>query len=85
MPCVAAGSDYLDTLRAALEADPRTEITIDLEGREIRFGGAAIPCEIREGARSALISGKWDPLQDLLDGAEAVAAVTGSLPYLSGK
>jgi 3-isopropylmalate/(R)-2-methylmalate dehydratase small subunit len=85
MPCVTAGSEDLDTLRAAVAAGPQTGITIDLEAKEIRFGDAVIPCEIREGARSALISGKWDPLQDLLEGAAAVDAVAAGLPYLAGK
>ncbi|MGC9450427.1 MAG: 3-isopropylmalate dehydratase small subunit [Oceanipulchritudo sp.] len=83
MPCVTAGSDDLDTLRAAVDADPRTEITIDLLGREIRFAGRSIPCGIREGARKALLDGRWDPLQDLLEGADAVAAVAGTLPYMT--
>jgi 3-isopropylmalate/(R)-2-methylmalate dehydratase small subunit len=83
IPCVSAGSEELDTLRAAIDSDPQLEITIDLEAREIRFGGQSIPCEIREGARSALVNGKWDPLQDLMDGAESVAGVAGSLPYMA--
>ena len=40
---------------------------------------------MRDGARSALLNGKWDPLQDLLNGAEAVEAVATNLPYMAGK
>jgi 3-isopropylmalate/(R)-2-methylmalate dehydratase small subunit len=85
MPCVSAGSDDLDTLRAAIEADPWLEITIDLEHKEIRFGGKSIPCDIREGARNALVNGKWDPIQDLLDAVAEVDAVAAGLPYMAGK
>lgn len=85
MPCVSVGSDDLDTLREAVSADPQLEIAIDLEAKAIRFGGQSIPCEIREGARNALMNGKWDPLMDLLNGAEQVEAVAGGLAYMAGK
>lgn len=85
MPCVAATAGDLDILRAAVNADPAMQITIDVEKKEIRFGGKCVPCEIRDGARNALVNGKWDPLQDLLNGAEAVEAVAANLPYMAGK
>lgn len=85
MPCVAASEEDLKKLRAAVNEDPQTEITIDLEALEIRFGGASIPCELREGARKALVNGKWDPLLDLLNGAEQVEAVAGTLPYMAAR
>jgi len=85
IPCVSASSGDIDTLRAAVEGDPQLQITIDLEAKQIRFGGKAIPCEIREGARNALLNGKWDPIQDLLDGAAAVDTVAAGLAYMAGK
>lgn len=85
MPCVSVSSEDAATIRAAVEADPATEITIDLEGKTVRFGGQTVSCEIREGARSALVNGKWDPIQDLLDGAAEVEAVAGGLAYMAGK
>ena len=83
MPCVSMGSEDLETLRAAVEADPALEIAIDLEAKEVRFGGQSLPCDIREGARNALVNGKWDPIQDLLDGSDAVSDVAGTLPYMA--
>ena len=85
MPCVTAAADDLAVLRSAVEAAPSTGITIDLEAREIRFGDKVIACGIREGARSALVNGKWDPIADLLEGAGAVEAVAAGLPYMAGK
>lgn len=85
MPCVIAGSDDIARLRKAVEADPQVEITIDLESKVIRYGDHSIPCEIREGARNALLNGKWDPLLDLLNGAEQVEAVADNLAYMAGK
>ncbi|MCC5833303.1 MAG: 3-isopropylmalate dehydratase small subunit [Opitutales bacterium] len=85
MPCVTAEGKDIEKLVAAIEADPSTEVTIDLEAKKIRFGIAAIDCEIREGARSVLLNGHWDPLQDLLASEEQVEAVAGSLAYMAEK
>lgn len=82
MPCVTASADDLQTLRSIIEGEPTSELTIDLEALEIRVGDFTCPCAIREGARQALMSGRWDPLQDLLDGADAVEAVASGLAYL---
>jgi len=85
IPCVCASSDDINTLRAAVEADPQVEITVDLNEKVVRYGDNSVPCEIRDGARSALVNGKWDPIQDLLDGSGDVAQVASGLAYMSGK
>lgn len=85
MPCVSVGGDDLEQLRAAVEADPEMLITVDLESQTVRFGDRSVPGEIRDGARSALMNGKWDPLQDLLNHAEQVEAVAAGLPYMAGR
>lgn len=85
MPCVTASKDDLAGLRAAISEDPSVEISIDLEAKEIRYGDQTITCDIREGARNALVNGKWDPIQDLLDGADEVAGVVSNLAYMAGK
>jgi len=37
---------------------------------------------VPDAARDALLSGDWDPLGRLLEGADAVEAVAARLPYL---
>ena len=85
MPCVTADKDDLVTLRAAIQADPQVDITIDLAESTISFADKCIPCSIREGARVALLEGKWDPIQDLLEGAAEVDRVVSGLAYMSGR
>ncbi len=85
IPCVCATSDDISKLKSAVEADPQVEISIDIEKKLILFGEMSIPCDIREGARSALVNGKWDPIQDLLDGASDVDEVVSGLAYMTGK
>ena len=81
IPCVSATKEDIQTLVAAIEAEPKTVINIDLEKSAIQFCEQSIPCTIRDGARLALTQGKWDPIGELLEGADAVAATAGALPY----
>lgn len=85
MPCVTASGDDIERLVKAIESEPMTEVTIDLEAKKIRFGVEAVDCEIREGARSVLMNGHWDPLADLLASEEQVEAVAESLPYMAAQ
>ncbi|QYM80417.1 3-isopropylmalate dehydratase small subunit [Horticoccus luteus] len=81
--CVNASREDIAKVSAAVEAQPGLEVTIDLVGREIRFGGDKVPCTIRDSARDALINGRWDAIGELLDGLPAVKATAARLPYLA--
>ena len=83
MPCVCASKEDIARLVAVVEADPLAAITIDLVAKRIRAGAVDVPCTIREGARSGLVNGTWDPLADLLDGLPAVEKVAAALPYMA--
>ena len=83
IPCVSVSHDDRVALEKAISAAPETTMEIDLEKKEIRFGGKTIPLAIRESAREALLSGRWDPLSDLMANADRVNAVAASLPYAS--
>ena len=81
MPCVSASGDDRDKLVAAVEANPQLEVTVDVEGSCVRFGGEEIPCDIQPGAQDSLLGGRWDPLEELLDESENVDLVAQALPY----
>jgi 3-isopropylmalate/(R)-2-methylmalate dehydratase small subunit len=80
--CVIASDADRDLIAKAIEAKPETEITIDIENLKIVFGDQSVPCEIKPGARDSLLSGNFDPLDELLEGAADVAKTAGSLPYM---
>ena len=84
IPCVSASHADIARLRTAIEAKPDTEVTIDLEKLQVRFGSDSIPCTMREGNRNALVNGRWDSIGELLEGADAVSALTARLPYFKG-
>ena len=82
MPCVCAPLDVIEKLAAVIEADPATEVTIDLESMQVRYGDASIPVTMPDSAREALISARWDPIGELLENAEMIEQRADALPYI---
>jgi len=83
MPCVSVSHDDILKLTSVVESQPDTEVTIDLVAGTVTAGNVSVPCSIKPGARDALVNGLWDPIAQLLDGAEQTKAVAAKLPYLA--
>jgi 3-isopropylmalate/(R)-2-methylmalate dehydratase small subunit len=81
IPCVTVTAADRAKLAAAVEANPEIEITVDVDALEVRYGSDSVPCTLREANRDALLNGRWDPIGDLLAGADKVAATAAKLPY----
>lgn len=81
--CVTASDADRARIGQAIEADPQVALTIDVAAGTIQFGAASVPCEIKANARESLLSGNFDPLNELLEGAAAVEGTAGKLPYMS--
>ena len=83
MPCVTLAADEIEALRQAVEADPAVQITIDLAAKRVRSSaGHDFALSIPESARDALVSGRWDPIQELLDSEEQISATAKALHYV---
>lgn len=83
MPCVIASADDVVKLRDAIQADPATVVTIDVEKLKVTTsGGLDIPVTMPDSAREALVSGRWDPIQELLDNEAAIDAKARDLHYV---
>jgi 3-isopropylmalate/(R)-2-methylmalate dehydratase small subunit len=63
----------VDQLWALTEADPTTEITVDLEAREVRAEGVVAPFELDENLRWRLLNG-LDDISITLQNADDIAA-----------
>jgi 3-isopropylmalate/(R)-2-methylmalate dehydratase small subunit len=83
MPCVTASREDIAKIAAAVEKDPQTEVTIDLEKLEARFAGQSVKIDQRESARDALVNGRWDAIGELIDGLPAVKTTAAKLPYMA--
>lgn len=83
MPCVMVSADGIAQLRAAVEADPATEITIDLVEKKVRSSaGHEFDFSMPESARDSLVSGRWDPIQELIDNNASIEATAEKLHYV---
>jgi 3-isopropylmalate/(R)-2-methylmalate dehydratase small subunit len=82
MPCVMASAADITALRAAIEKDPKTEITIDLEDMKVRATGLEFSVKMPDSAREALVSGRWDSIQELIDNDAAINERAKALHYV---
>lgn len=80
--CVTAADTDRELLGKAIEMNPELEITIDVNDHKIWFGDQYITCDMRPGARESLLKGTYDPLDELLKGADAVRETVDKLPYM---
>ena len=83
MPCVIATAADVVNLRDAIVADPSITVTIDVDHLRVTTScGLSFPVTMPDSARDALISGRWDPIQELLDNAAAIEAKARELHYV---
>ena len=82
LPCVMASPIDAERLRVAVKADPTVELTIDLEKMEVRTGEFTVPVTMPDSARHALLSGKYDPIQELIENQEEIQAIAATLAYV---
>ncbi len=84
VPLVTASAADLKQLAAAIEANPKAAVTVDLLQQQVRVGTVTVPCQMQAGAKQALVSGNWDFLGQLVDAAAEVKQTSGNIPYLNG-
>lgn len=82
MPCVCASADEIQAMATAVEADPKLKVTVDLESMTVSYGDTSIVVTMPKTAREALLSARWDPIQELLDNGGAIEARAEALPYV---
>ncbi|MEI6175438.1 MAG: 3-isopropylmalate dehydratase small subunit [Verrucomicrobiota bacterium] len=83
MPCVIATAADVVKLRDAILADPTITVTIDVDHLCVTTScGLSFPVTMPDSARDALISGRWDPIQELLDNDAAIEAKARELHYV---
>jgi 3-isopropylmalate/(R)-2-methylmalate dehydratase small subunit len=83
IPCATAGREDIAKIATTIEKNPATEIVLDVDRQEIRFGGLTVKAAVRATDRDALINGRWDAIGELLDGMTAMKATATKLPYLA--
>ena len=82
MPCVSMTAADNETLMALVAENPAEELSLDLEAMTVKFAGRDFSITMPDGAREALVSGKWDAIQELVDNNTSIEAVADALPYV---
>lgn len=82
IPAVCASRQNLQQLASAIESNPQAAVTVDLVGQKVSAGSLSFPCTLQEGARTSLVTGRWDFLGELVEAHAQVAATAERLPYL---
>jgi 3-isopropylmalate/(R)-2-methylmalate dehydratase small subunit len=83
LPCVSVSRGDWKHLIAAIEADPKVQITVDLVDSSVRFGTQRISSFIPEGHCHALVTGQYDALAQLLEAEPQIRETAAKLPYLT--
>lgn len=81
---VRATREDLDKLAAAVEANPKATVSVDLEKLTATAGDVSVSVEMPDSARDALVTGEWDYLGQLVSAADQVSAHAATIPYLNG-
>jgi len=82
MPCVCASAEEIKALGAAVQANPKLEVSIDLDAMTASYGDTIITVTMPDSAREALMSARWDPIQELLDNSDSIETRAEALPYV---
>jgi 3-isopropylmalate/(R)-2-methylmalate dehydratase small subunit len=85
IPAVTASRENIAKLAAAVEANPKLEVTINVVDKKVTFGQESIPVDLTAASHEALINGQWDPIGELLEAEAAVATTASEVAYLTGK
>lgn len=82
MPCVTMSEEDNEDLTQRIIANPDAEMTLDLIDMKVCFADKKYEITMPDGAREALVSGKYDAIQELVNQEEKIEAIAASLPYI---
>jgi 3-isopropylmalate/(R)-2-methylmalate dehydratase small subunit len=83
VPAVTVSPGNIEKLMQAIETDPRTIFSLDLQGKTISFGEHKIAIDLPETYRNALTSGSWDSTAMLRANLSEVKKTATKLPYMN--
>ena len=83
VPAVCASRKALEQLDQAVKTNPEQEITVDLQTMKVRCGDQEFDCTLPDNARSALTTGTYDFLAQLLKSTDEIKARATDVPYFT--
>jgi 3-isopropylmalate/(R)-2-methylmalate dehydratase small subunit len=83
IPCLTASTADIAKLKKTVAADPKLDVTIDLEAGTASAGSETIKVSLPDGAKRQLTTGRWDSSAELLEGKDSTAKTASKLPYFN--
>jgi 3-isopropylmalate/(R)-2-methylmalate dehydratase small subunit len=84
IPCAVVEGTTIEALMAAVERDPGTELSLDLEASAVTAGGKSHSFHIPEGPRKQFIEGRWDSTAELYANKSRILETASRIQYLRG-
>ncbi len=79
--CVTTSKEEMHLLAERITAEPHLALLIDVSNREVLVGDERFSVGLPESARTALMTGYWDPIGELLENIQSVKIIAGQLGY----
>jgi 3-isopropylmalate/(R)-2-methylmalate dehydratase small subunit len=83
VPCAVIDAAAMEHAMSAIEKDPTSLVTVDVETKSVRIGGESFALQMGDGVRQQFLEGRWDTTAELLANRDAVVATARKLPYFS--
>jgi 3-isopropylmalate/(R)-2-methylmalate dehydratase small subunit len=80
---VTASSADVARLQAAIEADPKAVVTVDLQAMTARIGDFSLPVSMPASHRQKFLAGTWDTVAALMANKPLIAQTAARIPYVS--
>jgi 3-isopropylmalate/(R)-2-methylmalate dehydratase small subunit len=84
VPLFTTCKENLDEIAAIIEQDPSSELTLDIEKKQLTINQKVIDLAIADSHRESFLKGYWNVLSLLKDNASKVNETASNLPYISG-
>jgi len=82
VPTATAPEADVRRVMADIEKDPSLAVTLDVEKKELAWGGNRIPVDVRDSARKVFLEGAWDTAATLLAAQAQLKQTADRIPYL---
>lgn len=79
--CMTASREKMCHIAERIEAEPDLELVVDVIKREVGVGDEHFGVGLPDSARTALMTGYWDPIGELLENIQSVKATAARLGY----
>ena len=83
IPVFTAGKATIEEIQALVETRPESSLSLDLASESLNVEGRQIQLGMNSSAKSALLGGTWNTLDELLVNSEEIDKVYRRLDYIS--